>query len=151
MAKRDYRRPKVRTREEVPQIKREGGTIAFMCPFCQPSHPLAPGAVAQCGTVLKLTAMQGIIPARVARMEKIECLKCHNFGGGDMIPWHGGFVHLHDCDPDTKLLTNPPKFSKWAALRYHIPFLRGNAQAVKEITPDGKETGRVLGYTFYNG
>lgn len=152
-----HNRTSVRTREEIPQMRPHKGGVAIMCPYCTPAHNLVPGQIAVCGTILKLTAVQSVIPARLARIEKLVCIKCHRPAGyTDMVPWQNGFIHVGDCDPETKIFTAPPKLSKWAQFFYGAPkiftqFLPGTPQPVKEITPDGAETGKVLGYTFYRG
>lgn len=161
MAKKNPIKPTggMKVREELPQMRKTDIGIGIFCPYCDPSHPLLPGKPAACGTFLKLTAVQQIMPARVARLQNIACIKCHTVGGGDLVPWQGNYVHLQDCDPETKLYVEPPVFSNYAKLLYKMPLgiqnilarKRGTPRPVKEITPEGMETGRILGYTFYTG
>lgn len=145
--------PKVR--EELPQMTQTKEGAVIWCPFCVPSHPLTPGAPAACGTVLKLTATQTIIPARMARLQQIECLKCHKTGEGDMVPYMSGYIHLTDCAPDTNLLKTPVAYSKLAGLVYHLPLkLRERVCALTNQYPQEVctlEKGDVIGYYFLKG
>ena len=111
----------IREREDLPQMKKTDKGIAIFCPFCILTHPLVPGKVSPCGTVLKLTAVQQIVRAHIADRERITCLKCHKIGGGDMVPWQGGFVHAKECDPTTKLFLEPPVLSSYAKFVFGLP------------------------------
>lgn len=144
-----------RTREAQPamNVTKEGAQI--LCPFCTPTHPLIPGQPSNCGTILKLTAVQDVLPTRIVRLQKIKCLKCHE-GGGEMVQYMGGFVHLNDCTPGTRLLPAPPEYNPFAGMVFNMPIrvrriiekTTGLAQQVKEIDQDGVETGKIMGYFF---
>jgi hypothetical protein len=135
---------------------KEGATI--LCPFCMPTHPIVPGEPSPCGTQLRLTAVQTIIPERTVRREELTCVKCHK-GGGEMVQYMNGFIHLNDCAPDTTLLRTPPAYNRFAGLVFKLPKslrarvaqVTGYPQQVREISPDGKETGKIMGYFFLKG
>lgn len=137
----------------TPRVTEQGTQI--LCPFCVPTHPLMPTEPSACGTVLKVTAVQMIYPKRTVVRKKMICLKCHE-GGGEMVIYMNGFVHLPDCKPETRLLPNLPEFNKTARLVFKLPErLRtavekytGKVQYVGEITKDGEKTGQILGYFF---
>ena len=152
-------RPEIKTREAPPKVKENGKEVLILCPFCPIPHPVAVGRASACGTQLRVTALQTIIPARTVHKKKLVCFKC-NKGGGEMVFFNNGHLHLHDCKPDTPLLADPPKnFSRLAKFVYHLPTsLRkmiekraGLVKRVDEIDPQGTETGRTLGYIFYKG
>lgn len=161
MARKTLLKPQTTTRENAVRIFKTEKGFRIMCPFCNPAHPLEAGRVAPCGTVLKMTAVQEVVSGRSARLSGLVCLKCHKTGGGDLIHWQNGYVHKDDCNPEQALLVVPPRFSWWAGIRYRVSdwfknrkvmaFVRGNAQRVKEINPEGVETGRILGYVFVEG
>lgn len=150
-------RNQLRVQEAAPGFKKTDNGLQAFCPFCNPPHPLFPGQDSACGTSLKVTAVQTVIPTRLARMNKIVCVKCHKMGGGDMVKFNNGYIHLADCAPEVKLLAVPPKFSKWAEIVFGLPpMLRGliepktgAAKQINEIDAEGKDTGKVLGYFFY--
>lgn len=129
--------------------------VQILCPFCVPAHVLTPGVPSTCGTILKLTAEQRILPSRITRMNHIKCLKCHQ-EGGEMIQYMNGFIHLEDCNKETRLLPDLPAFSFWARLVFSMPAkirkqvekVTGLSQAVHEIDREGNMTGRVLGHFF---
>jgi len=145
-----------KVRESAPILMPKKDGVQVLCPFCKVPHPILPGQDATCGTSLRVMAVQTIIPSRVARLGKLTCLKCHKGGGGDMVRYANGYIHLEDCAPATRLLAEPPKFSRLAKIIYQLPARvrklvekrTGRAQAVEEIDPEGKETGKVLGYFF---
>lgn len=145
----------IRTREAFPAMNKTKEGAQILCPFCTPTHPLLPGEPASCGTILKLTAVQSIVPSRISRMSGIKCLKCH-MGGGEMVQYMNGYVHLNDCTPGTRLLPSMPNFNIIAGLIYKFPMilrqriekLTGITQEVREIDQEGKETGRILGHFF---
>lgn len=164
MAKRQFTksqfkaRSQLKIRELPPKLRPiKGGGAEILCPFCDPPHPLLPGQDAACGTMLKVTAIQTVVPARVARNKKLVCVKCHKNNGGDLVRYQNGLIHLEDCMPGTKLLVAPPKFSASAKLVFGMPKwmrkqvekITGAAKQVNEIDPEGKDTGKVLGYFFY--
>jgi hypothetical protein len=149
-------KPEVQVREAPPRVKELPTGMQILCPFCELPHPIQLGQDSPCGTTMKVTAIQTIFPARTAKKHGLKCMKCAQTGG-EMIRFQGGFVHLADCTPGTKLLATPPPFSRWAALIYKFPRQirpiiekrTGFAKQVKEVNPDGVETGRVLGYFFF--
>ena len=76
-----------------------------------------------------------------------------------MIIFQNGFIHTHDCVPGTTMVTIP-KFSKLAAWVHGLRNAKikevfekryGKASPVKDVKPDGTQTGTVLGYIFYKG
>ena len=151
--------PVIRTREREPIAKAEKNGIVLMCPFCSPSHPLIPTEPSICGTTLRVTAIQEVVSARSARILGLQCVKCGEPGGGqggEMVKYMNGFVHLKKCKPNMRLLTDAPKYSWFAKKIYHLPpSIRsllekrtGIVQVVKEITAEGAETGKVIGYFF---
>lgn len=156
MAKRQSNRPEVKIRELPPRVIDKKDEVRILCPFCDPPHPISIGKPSPCGTQLKLTAVQALIPARTVHKYDLKCAKCHQ-GGGEMIQFHQGYVHLHECSPGTKLMTEAPAFSKAAKYIYKLPErLRtpierytGSARMVREVDPQGNDTGVVLGYFFY--
>ena len=159
MKKSKSTRSEIKVREAPPGLNQTKAGVEVLCPFCTPPHPLLPGASAPCGTTLKVTAVQTILTSHGSKQQDIKCVKCHQSGGGEMVRYNNGFVHLYDCAPGTKLLAVPPKFSRTAKMIYGLPaWMRtgvekrtGKAQQVKEIDPQGKETGKILGYFFWKG
>lgn len=156
MTKHNTTRPEVQTRELLPRIVETGKEVRILCPFCEPPHPIAVGQDSACGTSLRVSAVQVIIPSRTVHRRNLICVKCHK-SGGRMIKYFNGYVHLDECTPNTKLMTAPPEFSKLAAAVFKLPpLLRGplerrlgQAKQVKEVDPSGKDTGNILGYFFY--
>lgn len=152
-------RPQIHTREALPGVNRTKEGTLLMCPFCTPSHPIVPNEPTPCGTMLKVTAVQTIIPARVARREGLICLKCKQAGSGDMVQYMNGFIHLDDCAPGTQLLRMAPNYTRWAQMVYKLPKalraqvekVTGGTHEVLEIDSEGKETGKVVGYFFLKG
>lgn len=146
------------TREAIPTAQRTKDGAQILCPFCVPTHPLDIGQFSPCGTFLKVTAVQNVIPARVVRREKLICVKCKQ-GGGEMVKYMNGYIHLADCMPGTKLLRTKPDYNILAGLVFKMPQgiqkqiarFAGYPQQVKEITPDGAETGKIAGYFFLKG
>lgn len=150
-----FQRPMFRTREALPSMFKTKIGVQILCPFCKPTHAIAPGEPSPCGTVLKLTAVQDIIPTRIVRIQNLKCLKCHE-GGGEMVPYMGGFVHLNDCDPKVRLLPQHPNYNPFAGMVFRMPQraraaiekITGRAQRVDEIDGEGNHTGKVMGYFF---
>ena len=144
-----------RKREMTPIGKPTKSGIVLMCPFCKPSHAVVPGRDNSCGVVLDVKAIQPVIGARSVRIEKIFCVKCGK-SGGEMLYYFNGYVHLKNCTPGTRLLTEMPEYSRMAAFVYNLPAQvrswlekrMGIVQMVKEITPEGVETGEAQGYFF---
>ena len=76
-----------------------------------------------------------------------------------MVKYRNGFVHLDDCAPGKKLLTDIPPFSNVAKVIYKLPaklrsFIEkhmGATKELQEIDAEGKYTGKVLGYFFWKG
>jgi hypothetical protein len=156
--KRNYSsKPEVQIRELPPKVNmlKEGAQI--LCPFCDPPHPIMVGQDSACGTTMKVSAVQTIYPARTTKKHNLICIKCSK-GGGEMVKFNNSFVHAADCAPGTKLITVPPEFSRLAKFIYHLPkWIRtqiekvtGFAKEVKEVSAEGKETGKILGYFFYS-
>ncbi len=134
----------------------KGSGTALLCPFCNPPHPLLPGGN-ECGAVLRVTAVRIVIPARVVREKNHKCLKCGQ-GLGEMVHiGQNSYIHSVNCQPGTHIIMTPQKYSRWAehvaklptALREVVEKRTGKASAMKEIEPDGTETGKILGYFFY--
>ncbi len=145
----------IRHREKMPNFRKEKNGVFLMCPFCNPSHTIVPGVPSTCGVVLKVTAIQPVIGARSVKKEKLICAKCGK-GGGEMVQYFNGFVHLKDCKPDLRLITEIPPYSRFAKFIYGFhPTIRsllekftGTVQIVREITPDGVQSGEIQGYFF---
>lgn len=157
MSKKNNYKPGIRTREMLPLATRtKDGHIILMCPFCVPSHALTPESPSPCGTKLHVTAVQKVISARTARQEGLVCVKCREKGGGEMVKYLNGYIHLKDCAPGVRLLTEVPKYSRTAKFVFKLPEkLRGVVekhtgvvQMVHELTPEGQETGQIQGYFF---
>ena len=148
--------PSVRTREAAPHAKKTTEGVVMLCPFCNPPHAINPGQPNACGVTLRVTAVQEIVGARTVRQEKLTCIKCGESGHGEMVRYFGGFLHLEECNPEVKLLTEIPEYSKWAArvfglpesLRSVVEKFTGVVQVVHGKTPEGEETGEVEGYFF---
>lgn len=146
----------VQTRESLPIAVQTKNGIELRCPFCADHHALRPGQESTCGTRIEVSAVQEVVSARMSRTENLVCLKCHK-GGGEMVRYHNGFVHLAECSPETKLLQEAPKFSLLANLIFKLhPRVRGlvervtgRADQVFEIDSDGHTTGKILGYFFW--
>lgn len=152
-------KPETRIREATPRVKENGHEALILCPFCKVPHPIAVGKPSACGTELRVTAVQTVFPARTVHKRKLVCFKCGK-GGGEMVQFNQGFIHLHECMPGTQVLAEPPKnFSPLAGLIYQLPAgLRkviekrtGAVKRVDEIDLHGKPTGKTLGYIFYKG
>lgn len=151
--------PQVRTREALPSMRQTKEGTQILCPFCSPTHPIVPGQQTVCGTVLELKAIQTVVPARVARNNKIVCMKCHLEGSGEMVQYGSGYIHLVDCMPGTNFLRVEPEYDWFAGFVYRLPKpirqqvvkLTGYPQQVRDIGPDGLETGKIAGYFFLKG
>jgi len=149
-----YRNP-LRTREAIPKLKKTKDGVELLCPFCDPPHPILPGVPTVCGATLRVTAVQQIIISRVTKHEKLICMKCHQ-GGGEMVKFMNGFVHLVECAPDVNLIADPPKNSKVAKRIYGFPKrlraiiekFTGVVNIVKVVDPLGNETGEIQSYFF---
>ena len=156
MAKKPHFKPTVRTREMMPLARKTKEGVLLACPFCTPTHPLTPGTPSPCGTRLVVTAVQEILSARTVRLEKFTCVKCGETGKGEMVRYFDGFLHIPDCDPETEMLTQPPKYSKMAKFVDRLPESvkklvvkrTGVIKRVREINTEGEETGVILGYYF---
>jgi hypothetical protein len=151
----------VRVREDTPKLQKTKVGTELLCPFCEMPHPLWPGEVSSCGTTVKVTAIQTVIPEKRAKKDKILCLKCKKSVGGDMVQFMTGFIHLLDCDPTTKLIASLPEFSNLAKftfgfkenspIRKMIEKRYGKAKVVSEIDASGNDTGKIRGYFFHKG
>ena len=154
MKKKNFR-PQSTSREKPPKFRTVDGNVQILCPFCEPAHPIYPDKISMCGTVLKVSALQTVYPARTLKKTEIVCVKCGK-PGGEMVAYGNGFVHIQDCNPERKLLSSPPIYSDWAYRVYHLPvWLRswiekfsGAALEVVELDGFGKETGKIMGYYF---
>lgn len=145
-------RPPITTREQPPKLRQSKDGVQVLCPFCNPPHPLIPGQESTCGTTLKVTALQTIIPQRTARDKGLKCLKCGETGRGEMVRFGNGFIHLVDCKPETRLIASPPPNNRLAERVFKLKDGRvkawlegrfGRAQVVEDIT-----TGQVHSYFF---
>ena len=151
-------KPEIKVREAPPRVKEDPKSPALLCPFCEITHPISIGQDSACGTILRVTAVQTILPARTVRQRGIKCFKCGK-GEGEMVRFNQGFIHLKDCQPNTKLMAETPAFSSYAEYVFKLPaWLRkpiekktGFAKQVKEIDQDGVDTGKILGYFFFKG
>lgn len=73
-----------------------------------------------------------------------------------MVKYLNGYVHVQECAPDVQLLTDIPKYSKFAKFVYRLPESvrswvekrTGVVQIVHGLRPDGHETGAIEGYFF---
>jgi hypothetical protein len=129
-----------------------------MCPFCVPTHPLVPGQLALCGTVVRLMAIQTTIPVRTVRDKNLTCVKCGQTGEGIMVSYHGQYIHLKDCKPGTLVMApDAYEFSARAERVFHmkdgwwknLQIKRyGKPEPVNEVDPGGQKTGKILGYVF---
>lgn len=76
-----------------------------------------------------------------------------------MVKYMNGYIHLANCAPGTRLLSELPAFSRSAEFVFHLPDklrsfverMTGVVQYVKEIDTQGKETGEIVGYFFLKG
>ena len=147
-----------KTREMPPKVKQTAKGVLVQCPFCVAPHVILPGMESPCGTTLQVTAVQTILTSHAARFNKIACVKCHQTGG-EMVRYRNSWVHLIDCVPGTRLLTEVPKMTRSAALVMKLPprvrkiieAKTGKAQEVREIDLEGHETGKILGHFFMKG
>lgn len=145
----------IEIREQTPKIESSKSGTTLICPFCAVPHALLPGKVSECGTTIKVTAIQTVYNAH-GHKAKILCLKCGK-GGGQFVRHQNSFIHLDDCMPGTKVLAVMPEFSKFAEITYRLPEpvkkliqkVKGRASALDEIDQEGKKTGKVLGYFFW--
>lgn len=150
------RRDEVKFREQPPKVENTKRGVLVQCPFCQPPHVILPGAVSPCGTTLRVTAVQTYIPSHVSKRDKRHCLKCGEVGG-EMIRYRNGFVHMQECKPGTKLLTELPPLSNFARFVFKLPaklraFIEkrtGVSKELQEIDEEGKSTGKILGHFFW--
>lgn len=151
-------KPTVTARELPPKLGEVKGDVRTLCPFCEHPHPIAVGKISRCGTQLRVTAIQTVVPTRTVNKFNLKCIKCGQ-GGGKMVKFNEGYIHLHECTPNTTLLAEEPVYSDWARFVYGLPDLirkpierrTGAARRVDQIDQDGKETGHVAGYFFYRG
>lgn len=149
-------KPEFITRELLPKVREEGKNVILECPFCEVSHPVSIGKMSACGTQLRVMAVQVVVPKRTVHKRGIKCFKCGE-GDGEMVQFNQGFAHLVNCRPDMVVMTQPPgEFSVWAERVYKLPtWIRGKVEKftgivrrVDEIDPQGKETGKTLGFIF---
>ena len=146
----------MQVRELPPKINMLKDGVQILCPFCPVPHPILVGQDSACGTTMKVTAVQTIYPARTTKKHNLICIKCKK-GGGEMVKFNQSYVHAVECAPDTKLITVPPKFSLAAQIVYQAPpwmknriaKIVGYPKEVREVTAEGKDTGKTLGYFFF--
>ena len=152
------KRSETKVRELPPKVVQTKKGILINCPFCQPTHVILPNVQSPCGTALRVTAVQTYLTSHTTKFNKLHCLKCGQ-AGGEMVKYRNGFVHLDDCAPGKKLLTDIPPFSNVAKVVYKLPaklrsFIEkhmGATKELQEIDAEGKHTGKVLGYFFWKG
>lgn len=150
-------KPSFTTRVAAPIARNEkDGSAGLYCPFCKPTHKIAPGMESLCGTRLEVRAVQIVIRAKYQK--DMVCVKCGK-GGGDMVRFQNAFIHANDCTPGVATLTEPPEYSRLAKWIYKLPeFIKsriekkyGNIMPVDEVNQKGERTGVVLGYFFNKG
>lgn len=153
MSKQKSFRPPFTERFATPIMKLEGQRPVVMCPFCVPSHELSVTGPSACGTLLQLRSVQRIYEGRLNK--DLVCVKCGQ-GGGKLVHFNDAFIHTHNCKPGVLTFSDPPKFSRLASLIHkgpawikRISARLGKTMAVEEVLPDGKKTGKILGYVFY--
>lgn len=152
------KRSEVKVRELPPKVSNTKKGVLVQCPFCNPTHVILPSVESPCGTTLRVTAVQTYLTSHATKFNGIHCLKC-GVVGGEMIKYRNGFVHISDCSPGTKLLTEIPPLSNAAKIIYKLPvklrtFIEKRTGAVKElqeIDEEGKATGKILGHFFWKG
>ena len=156
VAKKHSSRPASSVRERAPLYKNADGNVQILCPYCQPTHPIYPDKISACGTFLKVTASQTVYLSRTIRKAEVVCVRCGK-GSGEMVRYGKGFVHVENCNPERRLLAEPPIYSEWARRVYNMPkmlrecfqwIIRKPIVEVNEVDETGKETGKVLGYYF---
>jgi hypothetical protein len=160
MAKQHKTRSAMTERVEIPKVAREkDGSMILLCPFCKIPHPLKAEGTSACGTRIKVTASQMIYDGKYAK--GMVCVKCGK-GGGKMVQYQNGYMHLEECASDIIVMTDPPiksklaeqmsKAPKWAKpLVEQIQKYTGRPTPIAEVMPDGTRTGNVLGWFFYKG
>ena len=152
------KRSEVKFRELPPKVENTKKGVLVNCPFCSPPHPILPGVESPCGTTLKVTAVQTYLPSHYTRHNNIHCLKCGQIGG-EMVKYRNGYVHINECSPGTKLLTELPALSSFAKTVFKMPApmrkaiekSTGVAKELQEIDAEGKPTGKIVGYFFWKG
>lgn len=156
---RPSRRDPIQVREAPPlPIQNKAGAIELHCPFCTDRHLLDPRKEGTCGTRVEVMAVQEIITEKMVLAEKLTCLKCHQ-GGGDMVRFNKGFIHLKECSPEKIYLHEEPDYNLLAKFIYHLPAkIRGLAERytgrsirIEDIDKSGNKTGKILGYLFLKG
>lgn len=156
MSKRKSVQLNYRKRVGAPKMmKDKNGAVVLLCPFCVPPHPLQPNIPSLCGTTLQVVAEQVIFRAKFDK--RFVCAKCLQ-GGGEMVQYQNGHIHINDCAPGVMTMTHPPEYSRFAKFVYGLKSERlkslieknmGKVVPVEEITAEGVKTGDVLGYFFY--
>lgn len=150
------KQPEFKTREAPPKIKNTKKGVVIGCPFCNPPHPILPGVISPCGTMLKVIAVQVYFPSHYTKRNGLKCMKCGE-GGGTMIKFQNGYVHMEECAPEKTFVTEVPKFSKMAKFIFGLPEKMrtamekryGTVKEVQEIDGHGQPTGKILGYVFW--
>jgi len=98
-----------------------------------------------------------MITPRIARQNNVVCMKCGKNTGGTLVQCMNGFMHSFDCAPGITILSEPPKYDKKAEYVFKLPAKirkmvekrTGEAKMIEEVDPNGKNTGKVLGYIFH--
>lgn len=156
---RPSKRDPIQVREAPPlPFPNKDGAIELHCPFCPDHHLLDPRAESTCGTRVEVMAIQEVITEKMVLAEGLTCLKCHK-GGGGMVRYNKGFIHLKECSPGTMYLHEEPNYKVFAKFVYHLPEkirglverYTGKAKCVEDMDKDGNKTGKVLGYFFWKG
>lgn len=156
MSKKKPFRPQTTTRSRDPKFRTVDGNVQILCPYCDPPHPIYPHQMSACGTILQVSAVQNVFPARTTKKAEVLCVRCGK-GGGDMVQFGKGFVHAESsCNPERRMIAAPPHYSNWARGVYNMPkFIRsfvmrftGPVIEVNEVDEKGQETGKILGYYF---
>lgn len=152
------KRSDVKTRELPPKVEATKKGVLVQCPFCSPTHVILPGVQSQCGTTLRVTAVQNIFTAHATRHNDIKCLKCGETGK-EMVKYRSGYVCVEECKPDTKLMAEIPPLSKIAQIVFKLPAgvrkiiekRTGVVKQLQEIDVEGKPTGVIVGHFFWKG
>jgi hypothetical protein len=133
---------RARVRRQAPRIRQDGKTIVIECPFCHPPHPLRVDIPSPCGTILELYAVQQLY-------QDVTCALCGK-SGGTLIKVGDQYRHAHDCSPDKRIFTTPPKLSKSAAFFWRLPrfFQLAWGRRFRKRVIEVSQQGKVVGYTW---
>jgi hypothetical protein len=145
-------------RESAVAARQSGKGNEILCPFCIPTHPMKADTPSPCGSLLKVTAVQPVFKKPAVMRRELKCVKCGK-GGGEMIMYMNGFVHLPDCTPEKRLLPSIPPSDRRARFVYRLKEGKlkewlekqwGKVQVVWDITDGGEKKG-ILSYFFLKG